>query len=164
MRGTHRVELNLSHPPLLGYGDLSTNQHELLPIGICVIQYLSLYVTSWMILGPYSLELERCTCRSHEPPTMCNFIMLCYFQCNIQIIRPSFCSPSGQVYGCCPQSTGEEPWLDLVMHTICDCFGPFDSQSSEDHTVTYPDSPVGQICRARCQYCCGATVSWWSPT
>jgi hypothetical protein len=94
-------------------------------------------------LLPYIGELHR---KSHRPPTMCSFMMLYYMLCNIRIIRPSFCSPSGRVSGRCPRSTGGEIWLDLREHTIRVCFCPFDSHSSEDHTVPYQDPPV-----------------WWDP-
>jgi len=73
-------------------------------------------------------------------------MILYYMLCNIQIIRPSFCSPSGRVSGRCPRSTSREIWLDLGECTIRDCFCPFDSHSSEDHTVPYRDPPV-----------------WWDP-
>jgi hypothetical protein len=94
-------------------------------------------------LLPYSGELHR---KSHRPPPMCGFMMLYYMLCNIRIRKPSFCSPSGRVRGRCPWSTGGEIRLDLREHTICDCFCPFDSHSSEDHTVPYRDPPV-----------------WWDP-
>jgi len=90
-------------------------------------------------LLPYIGELHR---KSHRPPTMCSFMMLYYMLCNIRIIRPSFCSPSGRVSGRCPRSTGREIWLDLREHTIRDCFCHFDSHSSEDHTRPYQDPPV----------------------
>ena len=98
-----------------------------------VRRYLLLYIG----------ELHRI---SHRPPTMCSFMMLYYMLCNIRIIRPSLCSPSCRVIGWCPRSTGGEIWLDLREHTIRDCFCPFDSHSSEDHTVPYRDPPV-----------------WWDP-
>jgi hypothetical protein len=92
----------------------------------------------------YIGELHR---KSHRPPTMCSFMMLYYMLCNIRIIRPSFCSPSGRVSGRCPRSTGGEIGLDLREHTIRDCFSPFHSHtSSEHHTVPYRDPPV-----------------WWDP-
>jgi hypothetical protein len=91
----------------------------------------------------YTGELHR---KSHRPPTMCSFMMLYYMLCIIRIIKPSFCSPSGRVSGRCPESTCGEIWLDLREHTILNCFCPFDSHSSEDHTVPYRDPPV-----------------WWDP-
>jgi len=80
--------------------------------------------------------------KSHRPPTTCRFMMLYYLWCNIWIIRPSFCSPSGRVSSRCPQSTGGEIWLELQEHPSHDCCCPFDSQSSEHHTVLCQDSPV----------------------
>jgi len=94
-------------------------------------------------LLPYIGELYR---KSHRPPTMCSFMMLYYLLCNIPIIRPSFCSPSGRVSGRCPLSTSGEIWLYLREHTIRGCFCPFDSHISEDYTVPYRDPPV-----------------WWDP-
>jgi len=88
------------------------------------------------------LDIGVLHCKSHWPPTMCSFIILYYLQCNIQIMGPSFCSPSGQVSGCCPWSTGGEIWLDLREVTIQDCICPVASHTSEDHTVPYLDSPV----------------------
>jgi len=35
-----------------------------------------------------------------------------------------------------------EIWLDLLEHTIRDCFFPFDSHRCEDHTVLNRDQPV----------------------
>jgi hypothetical protein len=87
----------------------------------------------------YIRELHR---KSHWPPPMCSFMMLYNMLCNIRIIWPSFCSPSGWVSGHCPRSTGGEILLILREHTIRDCFCPFDSHSTEDHTVPYRDSQV----------------------
>jgi hypothetical protein len=101
-----------------------------------------LLTVHWYLL-PYIGKLHH---KSHRPPTMCSFMMLYYMLCNIRIIRPSFSSPSGRVSGRCPRSTGGEIWLHLRQHTIHDCFCPFDSYSSEDHTVPYRNPPV-----------------WWDP-
>lgn len=73
--------------------------------------------------------------KSHQPPTMCSFVMPCYLQCRILIVRHSFCSPSGQVSGHCTQRTGSEIHLDLHEHMICNCFYPCNIHSSIDHTV-----------------------------
>jgi len=73
---------------------------------------------------------------------MWSFLMLYYMQCNIRIIRLSFCSPSGLVSGRCLRSTGGKIWLDLQEHTIRDCFCFFNYYSSEDHTVPDRDPPV----------------------
>jgi len=94
-------------------------------------------------LLPYIGELHR---KSHRPPTMCSYMMLYYVQCNIQIIRPSVCSPSGWVSSCCPWRTGGEISLDMCEHTICDCCCPFDSHSCTDHTMQFRDPAV-----------------WWDP-
>jgi len=108
----------------------------------------TLHRVSYLLKGcryvlPYIGDLHR---RSHRPPTMCSVMMPYYMLYNIRIIRPSFCLPSGRVSGCCPQSTGGEIWLDLREDTIRNCFCPYDSHSSEDHTVPYRDPPV-----------------WWDP-
>jgi hypothetical protein len=92
-----------------------------------------------MYLRPY---LGTGHCKSHQARTMCSFMMLYYMKCNIQIITPSFCSPSGRVSRSCPQSTCGEIILHVQEHTICDCFCPYDSHSSEDHTLLFQDPPV----------------------
>jgi hypothetical protein len=94
-------------------------------------------------LVPHFGELHR---KSHQTPPMWSFMVLFYMLCNVRIIRPAFCSPSGRVSGRCPPSTGGEMWLNLPEHTIGDCFCPFNSVSSKDHTVPSPDTPV-----------------WWDP-
>ena len=94
-------------------------------------------------LLPYIRELHY---KSHRPPTMCRFMMLYYMLCNIRIIRPGFCLPSGWVSGRCPRSMVAEIWLDLREHTIHDCFFPFDSHRCQDHAVLNRNPPV-----------------WWDP-
>jgi len=92
----------------------------------------------WYLL-PYMGELHH---KSPWPPTLCSFMILYYLQCNIWMIRPSFCSPSGQVSSHCLWSTCWEIWLDVQVHTIDDCFCPFELHISEDTTLPYCDSPV----------------------
>jgi len=68
--------------------------------------------------------------------------ILLMLQCNIWIIRPFFCAPSGQASSYCPWSTVWEIWLDLKEHTIHTCCSPLGSHISDDHTKPDCNSPV----------------------